>query len=1827
MLPVIELLKQSLPETDWQSVIAALRQDSLTWQAVLDPELTRRLKRQGLPRPKDWSPASLALAALDQPACAESLRLLPLPELDPALAQRANQAFEAFTKKRSPSSKPPASLPEAGLLALALRERRRLTGKWDGLPDALRHLPLPVWQTPLACLYGLIADPLELLAALLPSDASADHYTLVLHTLLSNPNPVREQIQAIEQLLSSTQASPLILLRSLAALRPELSLELAQQILANAPASQRIDERQTRHAVLTGDINRLCGLAEMYQFASQQSQSAHFLNQARERSHSLQASLNAQIAQTLAHSPEESVSAWQQAITLDPNEPVYRAGLVNALLSAGRADEAMAVLLDTETAAGPAWNSVLARLAARKGDVEAVSRHVHDALSTAGGISTDGIPSLIGLLLDLNAPVEAAHAASLALDQQPNDPRLLALLGKAASISGQHSDASQAYQLAVLLAPGIIDFRRGLADSLETGGDFEAALPERVRLAGEPGAPASDLHALAKCALRAGDPQQAIAACQQALTLDAKDGAACAILGEAYLALNNPAKAQEHFVAATRLAPHLPRPWLALAEALGQAGQSNKAIETLRAAIQSIPGDASLQLALGEACLEADSPTQALQPLQRAAALSPSDVRAAFRLGQALRQLGHIENAQQTLAPAYARQPDYPGLAYCYARTLLDLGDTLAALAPLGAAVASGPDEAAPYLDYARTLLATSHNPEAAVNALESVLEMNASDGALDEAQALLGEALSALGDLPAALKAYQTALKSPLVADSGWRERLSLGLGKVALDLNQPDVAIAALQEAAQAAPSDARAYRMLSAAYRSAGLPNDALKAARMALHLASSDLDTLIWFAEQVLEIQAQPGEVSLPAKELQNEMAGSLTRAAQLAPGRPDLLLRLGKMQADLGDNATGAETLRKIIVAPEATPADLQQAARMLLDIGDVQAAATCLERAARDLQAAGIAAVPVLSDLAEAYRQAGNPQAALETLGKAIPLDPENACLYHLKADLLQETGRSAEALVCLEAAINHLPNDPGLRRRAALILRAGGKLAAALAHAECMIAACDAAAQTTEPDTSGLEARTLAAELARALLMPERARSFLSSPLVDVSFLPYYCLRAELALEAGADVDAAASLSAALETTPPEAHNQARILAAQARLTARRGDSGDALRIFQEAVEAAGDHRSSAALAEAALDLGEWDPAIYLARQAVEAAPLEPYTHLSLARALVRRAEFQRLCEAAGVIKHAPGQSALADHARQSFEKAITAANKHTGDTGNQPGGSTETGGQTIARWRARGRAVFQPSIEAIQALAALSGTQPDAEDVAARLAALRIIKEPKNAELHLATQAVRACGRRPLVQLQLGLLIAEENPRAALSAIQGIVSGAKAPFDYAQGALPGSLSAVEDGFASSLPAVDGYPLSAISHALAARLLLATGDDTAAQKAIGVALGLWPNEPRWQALAAEICLAEGDLASAVAYLEEAVKLEPKNVGHHLALGQALLAEPNIEASHIRRALRTVERACRMAPENVEAWLAMAHAQRQAGHLDEAVACADKAITLAPEQPEPLIMRAELALQSNDPQTAFASAQAAARLQPNQPPAALILARALKALKRPEEALAALEDAVPLADDPLPLLLERVHLLRQLNDTTAALNAVTELAHHHPDDPEVLSVLAHTQADSGLYDTAIATAQKALKSAPLQNGSEALDIAGRAKLHHLVGSLLRKSGQLDQAIQHLSEAVRQSPDWVEPYLDLGYTHQERRQHVKALEIFKQATTIAPRDPRPYYCAALAFKDGKDYPAAEAMLRRAAALSPNDVSIRRNLAAVVALNLVHNRKPAVEHAEI
>ncbi len=260
-------------------------------------------------------------------------------------------------------------------------------------------------------------------------------------------------------------------------------------------------------------------------------------------------------------------------------------------------------------------------------------------------------------------------------------------------------------------------------------------------------------------------------------------------------------------------------------------------------------------------------------------------------------------------------------------------------------------------------------------------------------------------------------------------------------------------------------------------------------------------------------------------------------------------------------------------------------------------------------------------------------------------------------------------------------------------------------------------------------------------------------------------------------------------------------------------------------------------------------------------------------------------------------------------------------------------------------------------------------------------------------------------------------------------------------------------------------------------------------------------------------------------------------------------------------------------------------------------------------------MRAEISLLQKEPQGALNLGTLLLRENPGDNRALMVHISALEALNRQSDALKVLE-TTELADSlPKELRIKQAALMGQCLDRKLEIAALTDLAKENPADLDILMALTKALMAAGQIDMAIQAAQTAL-----QTGPSTQNIEKYARMHHLLGNLLSQIGQLDQGIHHLSQAIQYLPDFVEAYLDLGSAYQKQRQHLKAQKIYQQAIQAVQYDARPYVQAATCLKEGKDYQGAENLLRRAVELAPNDVSIRKQLAAIVAINLVHNPHP-------
>jgi len=117
---IIRQLKNYLPSDDVPLVVTALQQDPLVWSSLHTPGFLERLceknKSDDIDLFHNWSPARLALIALNQPYTA----VHPLDSIDQNLLRQVTNGYTSLIQ-----STDDLDLARAGAVAIALAEKRR----------------------------------------------------------------------------------------------------------------------------------------------------------------------------------------------------------------------------------------------------------------------------------------------------------------------------------------------------------------------------------------------------------------------------------------------------------------------------------------------------------------------------------------------------------------------------------------------------------------------------------------------------------------------------------------------------------------------------------------------------------------------------------------------------------------------------------------------------------------------------------------------------------------------------------------------------------------------------------------------------------------------------------------------------------------------------------------------------------------------------------------------------------------------------------------------------------------------------------------------------------------------------------------------------------------------------------------------------------------------------------------------------------------------------------------------------------------------------------------------------------------------------------------------------------------------------------------------------------------------------------------------------------------------------------------------------------------------------------------------------------------------
>jgi len=1615
-------LLASLPESLWAEANRRLRLVPELWTLADDDEVLTAFCALG-GDPLNWRPGPLALTAYaaKHPECAGNAEAWFLGEG----REKMTLAYDRLLSSDSPLD----SLDEALPAALTLRLRAYTTQDWAALAEEATP---ERWRLPLQYLWGLLETPDDLLTALLKwsavgavlagqclvvNHAHEEAVKLVAGLNLSLPrNHWLAFVQAIEAMAAGDCA------------REMMKVVTPRSSLSTPRSDPPLSTLQVEHALL---------LAATGDFSTARPALIQAWTQTKKLSALISAKLG-ELALS-AGDPVSALAGYQDALAEQPSDPELRAGLARALLALNKASEALTTLgsaigehapslviaaraqatLGMKTVALETLKLVNEGSAP---DILAEAAHTYAELNdypnairlmqrAADVMRTDWAKHFTGAcwLLDSHRPTEARDMALEAVALAPENPEVRETLGQALLACGDSVEALQHFQSALVFDPSRLSSALGLARAALAAGQPALArdTAQRVLSAETESALQGQAHTLigqALSALQQDDqafehfrrasalvptaPEPWRAMARHYVQRDQSDQALAALeAGRQALAL----------VASPETAPLLAD----LAQVYESLGRFTEAISTLReaCAIQErkpvwgdssprhglenknrISDSAEIQRRLGALLRRQGHTAEALEMLRRALQLLPGEAGALYEFGLALEQAGHVDEAWAAYQQAALAQPSDPRPYLDLGRLTLDLfrqGNAYAspwqAIAALKQAVQHAAQETefsphpGPLPGGERERPPSPHRGEG------MGVRGNGGDfgkACAAESHALLAQAQHLIGETESALENYQNALHlAPLRTD--W----SLGLGQVCLELNRPETAITALQEALIHAPASHQpaVLEALTRAYAQSNLWPEARQTAETALRFDPENPALFELLAEAATRLgdsaqalTAWKQAIALNPRDIQRQVrfarglldAGRAddaravyAQALSLGPDSPEAHLAAGNAFLELGEVEQAYEVLGQAVeLAPrsaEAQAAFGQAAARA----HKYEAAHTAFMRAAE--VEPGLDRCAYLREAGEALWAMGRFAAATAVWQSALAIQPrDNLTLARLGMALVH-LGQHAEALTALEKAAEQNPQDATAVREAGRAALALNELDKAAHYLERVIdlSPGDAEARfllgrTREQQTEFDEALSLYHQAAR--LNPGEGC--------------YLAAAAETLAHLGNLEEAVKVMSSALAVSPdnPEVQQRAGEIYLQA------GQPAQAARAFQELVSA---------------------------------RPHEANAYLALAQALVRLAE-QRETETRA--KLSPTISNDSEN-RIGLMPALHQA----AALGADP--------QAVRYWMGRAKAVAGDPKEAQQLLeAVLAGpAAPLAEQfVGAELyralgSALR-----KSGQLERARETFQAALKfeeRPAATLlELGLTLSVAGDRqGAVAALKRAVAASDWSIAFyhlaeellAAGDLPEAAQVLQR-------AVTLRPEAAAWHARLAHIYQLQNDEAKALAHLQRAAELEPRQADYAARLARTLARDGDLTAAADLFRRATEAQPEAGELWAERGHLHLALNDLDGAGVCFA-----RALQLKPTHIVALVGGARVSLALGDLLDANNKAQAAARLAPDDSDTLICLADVQAAKGEVAAAEDNYQRAARNASQPGPALLALGRLYHSQLKLDRAIQVLEQA------------------------------------------------------------------------------------------------------------------------------------------------------------------------------------------------------------------------
>jgi len=367
------------------------------------------------------------------------------------------------------------------------------------------------------------------------------------------------------------------------------------------------------------------------------------------------------------------------------------------------------------------------------------------------------------------------------------------------------------------------------------------------------------------------------------------------------------------------------------------------------------------------------------------------------------------------------------------------------------------------------------------------------------------------------------------------------------------------------------------------------------------------------------------------------------------------------------------------------------------------------------------------------------------------------------------------------------------------------------------------------------------------------------------------------------------------------------------------------------------------------------------------------------------------------------------------------------------------------------------------------------------------------------------------------------------------------------------------------------------------ANLLILGHDFQPAREQTDLLLQKRPDDPLVHLAVSNLLAAQSNFPGALEEMQKALTLDPNRWELYLQLAMLQLKTNQLDAAE-----SSLKKVTELNPTAAQAHVLLGNFYQSRNRLSEAEQQFRKAMEIDSQNPEPRAALARLYLAEGKKTEAEDFLKQTKRDFPDNSAGYRLLGDFYFTTGDVEKALA--EYGALYQEHPTDIQVKKsyIQLLIQKNRFDEARKLNDELLQANPNDNEALVYRSQMGISSGNLNDAITTLQTLIKNDP--NNSEA---------HYALGVAFDKSGTLERAETEWWEAVRLRPDLLDAQRALANAALRRNDPGSLADAAAQIIRLQPASPEGFSLRALSEINRKQFAAAEADIRQAIAVAPQN----------------------------